>query len=534
MAEEKYYDYLKPKLPPMSFSDVVNQQVQIVEQQRRQRAAYDMQLSKARQKQVESQQKQTLGFDVSDLSEVDKNTFSAKRDWLKGRIDNYYYTGGNTGEFVEDVNALKNLHAELKNHHENTKSSRNNLEGWVVGTKDWTNQDLDLKDDLNTFNQKRMMWEMSGIDPTSVRVDPTTGDTYAYYTDINGNRLKGADGKDMFGLAYQSPTRGSQEYFSPTSTPYDNLLPGKFSTDFYSRATALKNNQDMTFEQKQELLRKEVTAAALANKSVGATATNVFNEKYGGGAQAALAVDAQNDPGDGSYVPLPMRDYIDQTMRFLQGKFTETDDSGSGSGKGGKVFPSSMQFRIEDFSSSSPTGPTAPGRPSDFGAGITNLMVPKPGVGGSSVMVQRSYQPQSQSDPRFNEVSDQYKVQAVAIEEGDGKNLFVQAEMYFQVGDEELPPELAARRANLAAMGFDVEAAKVSRVKKTVPIVVSPTTLIDGQVVRNPEYLSLLAQIAYAKGYKIDDQLDAAAKGMDILQMFNDQQAEIAAALPTN
>jgi hypothetical protein len=46
--------------------------------------------------------------------------------------------------------------------------------------------------------------------------------------------------------------------------------------------------------------------------------------------------------------------------------------------------------------------------------------------------------------------------------------------------------------------------------------------------------LSLLAQIAYAKGYKIDDQLDAAAKGMDILQMFNDQQAEIAAALPTN
>ena len=103
MAEEKYYDYLKPKLPPMSFSDVVNQQVQIVEQQRRQRAAYDMELSKARQKQIEAQQKQTLGFDVSDLSEIDKNTFSAKRDWLKGRIDNYYYTGGNTSEFVEDV-----------------------------------------------------------------------------------------------------------------------------------------------------------------------------------------------------------------------------------------------------------------------------------------------------------------------------------------------------------------------------------------------------------------------------------------------
>ena len=41
-------------------------------------------------------------------------------------------------------------------------------------------------------------------------------------------------------------------------------------------------------------------------------------------------------------------------------------------------------------------------------------------------------------------------------------------------------------------------------------------------------------QIEIIKGYKIEDQLDAAAKGMDILEDFNDEQAQIAAALPGN
>ena len=517
MAEEKYYDYLKPKLPPMSFSDVVNQQVQIVEQQRRQRAAYDMELSKARQKQIEAQQKQTLGFDVSDLSEVDKNTFSAKRDWLKGRIDNYYYTGGNTGEFVEDVNALKNLHAELKNHHENTKSSRNNLEGWVVGTKEWTNQDLDLKDDLNTFNQKRMMWEMSGIDPTSVRVDPTTGETYAYYTDINGNRLKGADGKDMFGLAYQSPTRGSQEYFSPTATPYDNLLPGKFSTDFYSRATALKNNQDMTFEQKQELLRKEVTAAALANKSVGATATNVFNEKYGGGAQAALAVDAQNDPGDGSYVPLPMRDYIDETMRFLQGKFTETDDSGSGSGDDNRVFPSSVQFKPEDFYYFAPQG--ARERFENFGSGITSLMVPKVGAGGSSVSVPVSGNEYAENDPRSANAGDSYKVNGVAVDENG--DLFVKASMKVMVPKAEYPPHVLARMEEQGVVP------EMTAMYRPVNFIVPR----NGDMGETNEYFSILAQIGYLNGAKEGNRIDAVKAGLEVLRRFNDQEAQRVASI---
>lgn len=147
-------------------------------------------------------------------------------------------------------------------------------------------------------------------------------------------------------------------------------------------------------------------------------------------------------------------------------------------------------------------------------------------------MVPRSHVAVTGDDPRANEVSDQYKVLAVAIDES--KNLFVNAEMYMELTDEEvaLDPELQARRNNLLAMGMSTDAAKVSRKKRTVPIIVSPTMEKDGRIVRNPEYLTILAKIALAKGFKIDDQLDAAAKGMDILEDFNDEQAQIAASLP--
>ena len=135
-------------------------------------------------------------------------------------------------------------------------------------------------------------------------------------------------------------------------------------------------------------------------------------------------------------------------------------------------------------------------------------------------------------DPRVNEVSDQYKVLGVAIDAN--KNLFVTAEMYMETTEEDLAnnPQLQARRANLIAMGLNVDAAKVTRQKRTVPIIVSPTMEKDGKVVRNPEYLTILAKLALIKGFKIDDQLDAAAKGMDILEDFNDEQAQIAASLP--
>jgi len=135
-------------------------------------------------------------------------------------------------------------------------------------------------------------------------------------------------------------------------------------------------------------------------------------------------------------------------------------------------------------------------------------------------------------DPRVNEVSDQYKVLAVGIDVN--KNLFVTAEMYKELTNEELAnsPELQARRQNLIAMGLNVDAAKVTRQKRTVPIIVKPTMDKDGRAVRNPEYMTILAKLALLKGFKIEDQIDAAAKGMDILEDFNDEQAQIAASLP--
>ena len=167
-----------------------------------------------------------------------------------------------------------------------------------------------------------------------------------------------------------------------------------------------------------------------------------------------------------------------------------------------------------------------------FGQGITNLLVPSTGAGGPGLTVPRSHVPLAQDDPRVNEVSDQFKVLAVGIDES--KNLFVNAEMFVEATEDELAnnPELQARRANLIAMGLNADAAKVTRQRRTVPIIIKPTMEKDGRIVRNPEYITLLAKLALVKGFKIEDQMDAAAKGMDILEDFNDEQAQIAASLP--
>ncbi len=524
MAKEKYYDHLKPQLGPVSFSDAIDQQIEIVNQQRRQRAAMEFNLAKDRQKQLEKQQKETLGFDVADLSEIDKQTFGNKMDWVKSRINNYYYTGGNTAEFAEDINGLKTLHSTLKNHADNVNTSRSNLEGWVTGTKQWTNNELELKDSMDTFNQKAMMWEMSGIDPESIRID-ANGDTYAYYTDINGNRLKGQDGKDLFGLASMSPTRGSQEFFSPTAAPYANLLPGKFSKEFASAATRLKKDESTSYDQKVQQLSKWVTATAIQNPSVQATALNVFNENYGNAAQAAIQEDAASLQEGAA--PIHVREYVDETMRFLVGNLQAKSDE---SGAKIKPMPSFSTFTPSNYGFYGQMGPGSTSQP--VGEGITNMLVPSTSAGGSSMMIKRSYVPQTADDPRYNEVSDQYKVLSVALD--TQKNLFVDAEMYFELTGDELAndPELQARRANLIALGLSTDAAKISRKKRTSNIMVAPTLMKDGRNVRNPEYMSILAKLAYIKGYRIDDTVQAAAKGMDILEAFNDEQAQIAASMP--
>ena len=99
--ENKYYDHLKPQLPQQNFSDIVNQQLQIVQQQQQQRLAQQMMVEKEQRKMQDAQQKELLGFDVSKFSDVDTQVFAAKRDWLADRINNFYYTGSNRSEFVK-------------------------------------------------------------------------------------------------------------------------------------------------------------------------------------------------------------------------------------------------------------------------------------------------------------------------------------------------------------------------------------------------------------------------------------------------
>ena len=44
----------------------------------------------------------------------------------------------------------------------------------------------ELKDDIGSYNLKISNWEKE-VDPSTIQVDPATGDAYANYTDINGN-----------------------------------------------------------------------------------------------------------------------------------------------------------------------------------------------------------------------------------------------------------------------------------------------------------------------------------------------------------
>ena len=510
MRKDPYYDHLKPKLPPASFSQMLDQQLQLVEQQRQQRAASDLSMSKDRQKQLEAQQKKLLGFDVSNMSEVDKGVFAAKRDWVSSRINNYHYTGNNIGEFVDDINSLTALHQDIGNHFENTKGSRGNLEGWVTGTKQWTDKTVDLKDNTDTFNQKQMMWETSGVEVDSIKVDPN-GDSYAYYTDINGNRLKNQDGTDMYGLVSASPTRGSQEFFSPTTAPYDDLLPAKFAEDFHKTLTKIRQDPRTTKEQKYEQLRTYVTESALNNPSVLATAALQFNENYGLGADAVRSDDAKK-AGEG-FVPREVVEYVDEVMRFLPIEVIDKSGSGGGSSDDNKLFPTTSAFNPIDFEYYD--NQWAPG-PQQWGAGITSLMVPRAGVGPSSMRIPMAgYVPFSPDDPRASTTGNDYKVVGVAMDEN--YNLFVKGEFKVNVPTNKFTEDQLDRMRNA---GYTVDDDNVV-MPKIISFALEPTA--------SDEYISILANLGVTVGADPEDRQAAATAGHMELLDFNDKQAQIMA-----
>ena len=536
--ENKYYDHLKPKLPRQSFSDVVNEQLNIVQQQQQAGLAQQMRAQKDQQKVLDAQQKKLLGFDVSNFSDVDKEVFAAKRDWLADRINNFYYTGSNRGEFVNDVNTLSGRYDELEHHYNNISTEREALEGYVSGTKKWTDKNLRLADDINSLNYKNSQWDNSGIDPESLEIDPATGDAYGFYVDINGTRLKDDNGVDQFGPVQGSPTRGSKEYFSPTVTPYENLFPGEFSKRHASGANRLKRNTTnyANVDEKRAELRGWVTADVLNDRSAVATARKQFMENYGEDvAESILKTDQAKNEGQEGYIPMDLREYIDETMRFLEGNILDTPSKSSSSSDGDNVFPSSAQFNLADFQDPSITASPATGvfgQPAmayqgdeDFGKGITTLMVPKAGVGKSSMLIESSYVPTSDTDPRANEAGGQYRVLGVAVDESGGRNLFVRAEMTL----DELTDEGNIYTQNLP--GVIPEEGDTKKVKSVVPIVVRAVNEDGGA---NQEYQSILAGIGYAAGVKKgEDKIVAIKKGMQVLKSYNDSEAQIFASMPT-
>lgn len=528
MPEQKYYNYDAPKLQQPTFSDIVDQQIQLIEQRKAQEAQQQIMIAAEQRKIQDKQAEELYGFDVEDLSELDREVFNAKKQWMKDRIDSYYYSGANRDEFMQDVATLTTRFDELKAHSDNTKNERAKLEGWVSGTQQWTDDANELKDDLNSYNLKISNWENGGIDPSTIQVDPATGDAYANYTDINGNPLLDEQGNPQYGLVHQSPTRGSKEYFTPTTAPYANLLPGKFSKEFSAAANRLKDNPNMSYEEKVQQLQTWVTATAMQNQAVQATSMNVFNQNYGPAAQAAMQDDAKNDPGDGSYVPIQMREYVDETMKFLIGNLQDTQNEDGTNTNLNEAFPGSQAFNVQSFAAMQPQmlGSVLPDE--TYGNGITALMVPRTTAGRSTIVVESSWNPEFFSGERKSMVGDNYKVASVGMD--TSRRLFVMAETYVEEDKSNYTQEQIDRLSSLP--GVVIEENKIKR-KKEIPILVEPTTVnIDGNSTPNQEWISIVAQIGRVAGVK-DDRKQQILKGMEILNNWNDETAQINASLPT-
>ena len=517
---KKYYDYLKPRGQQVSFSDTVNQQMMMLEAQQQRQSSAALKAIKDRQKTMTAQERQLLGFDTEGFSDVHKEVFNNKLMHTRGKVNGFYYTGSHQGEFFEDIMSLKELHGNLKRHHSNVQSEKTALEGWVTGTKDWTDKNNELRDDMTTLAMKNDMWNNSGIDVESIQYDPATGDAYAYYTDINGDRLKGENGQDIFGLVSESPTLGSKSFYSPTASPYANLLPGAFSKNFSSSLGRLEGS----LEEKTTTLRNWVTEEAKNNPNVVATALNTFKDNYGENVYQSILSNDKNTRGEEEgYLPMDMREYIDETMKFLTGKLEEEPSGDSDR----NIFPSSVAFNMENFIVP-PEFQLSNQFTANMGEGISALLVPKAGVGTSGLMVESTYKPQSNADPRFGEVDSHYRVLGVAMDETDVHNLFVRAEMYVEEDVSKISPARLARlQANLPAgveMDMDNKTVKSKVVRN---FVVSPLNL-DGS--RNTEYLSILGQVGYASGATKGSGSEALQAGMQTLLTFNDEQAQLSAS----
>ena len=106
----------------------------------------------------------------------------------------------------------------------------------------------------------------------------------------------------------------------------------------------------MSYEEKVAQLQGWVTATAMQNQAVQATAMSQFNVLYGPAAQAAIEADAATNPA----APIQVREYVDETMKFLLGNLEEVDNSDGSSNPANDAFPGSVRFDMESFAPSIP------------------------------------------------------------------------------------------------------------------------------------------------------------------------------------
>ena len=135
-------------------------------------------------------------------------------------------------------------------------------------------------------------------------------------------------------------------------------------------------------------------------------------------------------------------------------------------------------------------------------------------------MVESSYVPQSDTDPRANEVGGQYKVLALAIDNSDVPKLFVRAEM--DMRQEIINPFMSG------IQGVTLPESD-QKAKEVVNIVVDA---YDPEGEYNEEYVSILAQLGYTAGVKEGERREAIEKGIEVLRTFNDSEAQIFASQP--
>ena len=145
----------------------------------------------------------------------------------------------------------------------------------------------------------------------------------------------------------------------------------------------------MSYEESQQL-QTWVTATALQNRRY-----EYFDERVQPelrpSCTGSYADDAKNDPGDGSYVPIQMREYVDEAMKFLIGNLQETTTT-SGSGKGDKPLSSFVSFNAQDFMGAM----TGPQQPDQALVQVLQIFGPVYGSRCPGLMVPRSYVPMTE------------------------------------------------------------------------------------------------------------------------------------------